>query len=142
MKGNFAVAGWYTNIVPGCSVLPLVEINAAKIDFPFGGTLHVTPEGDINGTIVDSTGKAEVSGKVVDTKVELHKQYSEGEMAEQPPVFYTMSIEAEGGGDAFVLKGNFRFSEDQQSNNGEVVMFMHQNIIPLEPREGCCGESD
>lgn len=137
LEGEFAVAGWYTNLVPSCIVLPLIDHGADREPFPFGGTLRVQG-GEISGVIVDSTGKAVIEGSVQTARIHgitapewfrFNKRYLEGEMVSQPPVLYILEP---AGSEPSEWRGGFRFSELQSGFDGEVAMFLHPTVFERE----------
>lgn len=138
MKGDFSVSGWYTNIVPGCMILPLIEVNAVRIGFPFGGMLEISEEGELTGQLLDNTGLATISGKMEDGKLQFEKKYTTGDFVEQPPVVYVLEIDDEASTDIdLVFRGGYRFSADQKSDDGHVVMSLGLSIFQTKQLHGC-----
>jgi hypothetical protein len=126
LKGEFTVTGEYTNLSPGCSVLPTIDVSAVNVNIKFSGMICITPGGVVSGTIRDSIGRASITGKRANKKITFQKKYSTGEMASQPPVIYNLYLETETNGNPLTLKGGYRFSKNQISDNGQVTMLLYK----------------
>ena len=138
LQGRFAVSGWYDNIVPGCSVLPLVEVNAVSIGFPFGGIIEISEEAEVTGQIVDSTGLAEITGRVTGNRIEFEKKYITGKFTKQPPVIYGLDLDDEASTDGeFIFRGGYRFSAKQQNDSGHVILSVQPSLFETRQLHGC-----
>lgn len=126
LEGNFAVIGDYTNLVPGCTVLPLLDVSAVKENFDFDGTIQITPDGKVSGTIRDSTSSARITGRRDGKKITFRKKYFTGEMASQPPINYILDIENGTDSKSLTLKGGYRFDIKQTNDDGQVTMFLNK----------------
>ncbi len=120
---RFALAGWYTNLVPACSVLPLTEISAQRIRFPFGGFIEVFPDGNLVGVLAEKQGVADITGGTDTDGLSFQKKYRAGDkshqardLANQPPVYYRLKNTDR----PFRLIGGYRFTADQAQEDGQV----------------------
>ncbi|MBU0613435.1 hypothetical protein KKB10_05505 [Patescibacteria group bacterium] len=120
LSGRFAIAGWYTNVVPGCTVLPIVEVCVAKGRFPFGGYMEISAEGKVTGTIVDKYGQAKIEGEIGKYGLTFKKKYATGAPVkhDQAPLEYCLTS----AGGTLLFTGEFRFSGEERTEDGRVVL--------------------
>lgn len=119
-SGEYVAAGCYSSLLPGCAVLPLLEVSAHRAELWFGGFLKVRPDGGISGFFVDPYGGAKITGLLKDEKVLLEKEYVTGSLVGQGLVYYRLSIDSRE--TEFVrLVGGYSFRPDEDAR-GEVVV--------------------
>jgi hypothetical protein len=126
LEGKFVVSGNYTNLVPGCTVLPLLDVSAIKVNLGFEGTIQITQDGKVSGTIRDSIGSARITGRRDGKRIIFRKKYFTGEMASQPPINYILDIENGTDSESLTLKGGYRFDIKQTNDDGQVIMFLNK----------------
>lgn len=119
-SGQYAVVGYYVSLLPGCAVLPLLEVSAHREELWFGGSLEVCADGSISGFFVDPYRGAKIRGLLKGEKVLLEKEYVTGPLVGQGLVYYRLSIDPRE--TEFVrLVGGYSFRPDEDAR-GEVVV--------------------
>lgn len=120
LTGQFSVAGWFMNLVPGCSVLPLVEVCPVEEQFSITGSLTITPDGKITGQMADTWGPSSIEGEVAEGEVRFRKQYTRGDLVRQAPVHYQLKPTD----DPMRFLGEYRFVEHQGAANGRAALWL------------------
>lgn len=117
--GTFKVTGWFRMLVPGCGVVPSVEVSAELETFSFQGTMVVSPDGSFTLNTSDTFGPAVSEGRITDQAMTFQKQYT-SEPNEPPYHYRLVPIDSQ-----TVWSGGWRRSPDQRDDAGEARIWLY-----------------